>query len=470
MTETNRIEFKRELTRELDIEREVVAFLNYHEGGMVYIGIDDSGNAVGVKDIDGDMLKIKDRLRTGISPSPMGLFDVTVERVDNIPVIKIFVATGSEKPYYKTKYGLSEKGCYIRVGTATEPMTSKQIEDLYAKRVRQSLKNVPSPHKDLTFRQLHIYYDSMNLDLNDSFAKTLDLLTSDGSYNYVAYLLADTNSMSVKLTKYAGTDRDELIENHEYGYCSLLKATDQVLSRLHVENTVKSSIGYPFRTDTPLWNERAVRELVINAIVHNDYFNEVSPKFELFSDRLEITSAGSLPNGMSQMDFFSGVSNPRNKELMRVFRDVDLVESLGTGMLRVLKVYKEENFVFMDHFIRVVIPYNRIASEEEKKGNVTGKTIILQKNDENVLENVLEKSEQLSERQQKLIKRMEDTGKMNVLENVLENAVETSASLAEYLGVNERTIRRDLRYLQEQGIIRRVGPDKGGHWEVVNNE
>ena len=94
----------------------------------------------------------------------------------------------------------------------------------------------------------------------------------------------------------------------------------------------------------------------------------------------------------------------------------------------------------------------------------------MQKNDENVLENVLEKSEQLSERQQKLIKRMEDTGKMNVLENVLENAVETSASLAEYLGVNERTIRRDLRYLQEQGIIRRVGPDKGGHWEVVNNE
>ncbi len=99
LTETNRIEFKRELTRELDIEREVVAFLNYHEGGVVYIGIDDSGNAVGVKDIDGDMLKIKDRIRMGISPSPMGLFDVTIERIDEVPVIKIFVASGSEKPY-----------------------------------------------------------------------------------------------------------------------------------------------------------------------------------------------------------------------------------------------------------------------------------------------------------------------------------------------------------------------------------
>ncbi len=136
------------------------------------------------------------------------------------------------------------------------------------------------------------------------------MLTSDGEYNYVAYLLADTNSMSVKLAKYAGTDRDELIENHEYGYCSLLKATDQVLSRLHVENTVKSSIGYPFRTDTPLWNERAVRELVINAIVHNDYFNEVSPKFELFSDRLEITSAGTLPFGMSKAGFLQRDEQP----------------------------------------------------------------------------------------------------------------------------------------------------------------
>ena len=99
MTETNRIEFKRELTRDLDIEREVVAFLNYHEGGMVYIGIDDNGKPVGVEDIDGDMLKIKDRIRTGISPSPMGLFDVTVERIDDVPVIKIFVASGSEKTY-----------------------------------------------------------------------------------------------------------------------------------------------------------------------------------------------------------------------------------------------------------------------------------------------------------------------------------------------------------------------------------
>ena len=82
MIETNRIEFKRELTRELDIEKEVVAFLNYREGGIIYIGVDDNGKPVDIKDIDGDMLAIKNRIRDGILPTPMGLFDVTVERID----------------------------------------------------------------------------------------------------------------------------------------------------------------------------------------------------------------------------------------------------------------------------------------------------------------------------------------------------------------------------------------------------
>ncbi len=91
MTETNRIEFKRELTRELDIEKEVVAFLNYREGGIIYIGVDDAGKPVGVKDIDGDMLAIKNRLRDNILPSPMGLFDVTIERIEGVSVIRVFV-------------------------------------------------------------------------------------------------------------------------------------------------------------------------------------------------------------------------------------------------------------------------------------------------------------------------------------------------------------------------------------------
>lgn len=79
MPETNRIEYKREFNSDVDIEKEVIAFLNYHEGGVIYIGIDNVGKVIGIADADGDALKIKDRIKNNISPSAMGLFDVVVE-------------------------------------------------------------------------------------------------------------------------------------------------------------------------------------------------------------------------------------------------------------------------------------------------------------------------------------------------------------------------------------------------------
>lgn len=255
---------------------------------------------------------------------------------------------------------MSERGCFLRVGTASEPMTTKQIEDLYAHRVRNSLRNIRSPRKNLTFRQLHIYYESEGLLLNNHFMENLDLLTDDGDPNYVAFLLADENNVSIKVAKYAGKDRDILIANNELGFCSLLKATDNVLDKLRVENNVSSEITYKRRIDSPLWDERAMREIVINAIVHNDYYtNEVPPKFEIFSDHIEITSAGRLPIDMTQEEFFSGVSSPRNKELMRVFRDVEMVEALGSGMLRISKAYSLKRiFSFTTNFIKATIKFH----------------------------------------------------------------------------------------------------------------
>ncbi len=83
---------------------------------------------------------------------------------------------------------------------------------------------------------------------------------------------------------------------------------------------------------------------------------EVPPKFEIFADRIEITSAGTLPEGLSEDDFFDGVSIPRNRELMRVYRDLELVEQLGSGVPRILESYGRECFRFIDNFIRMVFP------------------------------------------------------------------------------------------------------------------
>lgn len=242
--------------------------------------------------------------------------------------------------------------------------------------------------------------------------RTLELLTDDGELNYAAYLLADENGNSMKLAKYAGTDRYELISNNEYGYCCLLTATQKVLDKLDVENKISSVITPTGRHDTPQWNKLAVREALINAVVHNDYSYGAPSKVEIFSDHLEITSIGKIPEGLSKDDFFNGVSMPRNKELMRVFRDVEMVEALGSGMLRIMRAYKRDNFEFGDNFIRFKVYFSERA-------------------------------------------------------NVLENVLETSQSLAEHFDVNERTVRRDLYVLQQKGFVRHDGPDKGGRWIVI---
>ena len=127
LQESNRIELKRELNDSL--EKSVIAFLNYKEGGVIYLGIDDhTQKAIGISNPDALQLKIKDRLKNNITPSTMGLFDVAIEIHDEKTVLKITVASGPEKPYYYSKIGMSTKGCFIRVGSASEPMSTQMIE------------------------------------------------------------------------------------------------------------------------------------------------------------------------------------------------------------------------------------------------------------------------------------------------------------------------------------------------------
>ncbi|WP_454990207.1 Fic family protein [Capnocytophaga sputigena] len=354
MIESKKIEYKRQVTPEL--EKEVVAFLNTNEGGFIYIGIDKTGKTIGVPNPDAVQLELKDRFKNNILPSCMGLFDILLEKRNDKNVIKIIVAGGYEKPYYIKKYGLSEKGTFIRIGSASEPMPSRQIEELFTKRTRYSIGKIKSPKKDLRFQQLQIYYQSMGKTLNEQFARNLELLNEDGDYNYVAYLMNDINNISVRVARYAGTNQVDLIQNEEYGHESLIKATQQVLDKLNLENRTFTKITYKQRIERRLWNPVALREAVINAFVHNDYTYEVAPKFEIFKDRLVITSCGGLPYGISQEEFFSGTSIPRNKELMRIFRDVELVEHLGSGIPRILQSYPKESFKFMENTLRVIFP------------------------------------------------------------------------------------------------------------------
>lgn len=137
--------------------------MNYLGGGIIYIGISKDGTIVGLEDIDQVQLSIKDRIKNNIAPSCMGLFDVVAEKKEDKDIIKLIVASGQERPYYIKKYGMCERGAFIRVGSASEPMTVRMIETLFTKRTRKSIATIKAPKQDLKFGQLRIYYDARGI-------------------------------------------------------------------------------------------------------------------------------------------------------------------------------------------------------------------------------------------------------------------------------------------------------------------
>lgn len=274
--------------------REVVSFLNTN-GGELLIGVNNDGTVYGVDDVDAVQTKIAQRLDSNIKPSCLGLFDIHVERREDKRIIKVVVSAGSERPYYLTKYGMTSKGCYYRVGASCRQMPESKIMNLYKKRVLRTIANIESPDQDLTFQVLEIYYRNHGLTLTDQFAKNLDFLTPDGKYNFVAYLFSDNNHLTFKVAKYAGTDKCNLIESSEYGFGCLLQTADRIIDRLHVENRTWTRITSKYRIERHMFEPVPVREAVTNMLVHNDYTHGYTPVAELFSDRLELTSHGGLP-------------------------------------------------------------------------------------------------------------------------------------------------------------------------------
>ncbi len=221
-----------------------------------------------------------------------------------------------------------------------------------------------------------------------------------------------------------------MIENEEYGYCSLIKATNNVLEKMKIENVTRAKVTSTKRIEKNLVEPLPLREALINAIVHNDFSKEIPPVFEIFSDRIVLTSYGGLIPGQSKKDFFSCISMPRNRELMRVFKDLGLVEQLGSGMSRILNSYDKDIFEISEHFIKVIFP----LAEENKKIN-------FENGDEN-----------------------------RVLNLIKENPYMTAKQMSIDLEISTRKISRIVKQLKEAGKIERIGSDRKGYWKIINKE
>ena len=435
--ETSKIEYKEKLT--LDLEQEAVAFLN-SDGGDIFLGIRKDGSIAGITNPDETQLKISDRLHNNIRPGILGLFDISVEKREGKKIVIINFASGTEKPYCIKQKGYSESGCFIRTGSSSRPMTQEMIDRLLAKRRPLSLANVPSRYQELTFEQLKFYYYSNKKILNDNFAQTLDLYNSEGKYNMAAFLLADNNNISVRIGKYSGTDKSDLIEREDFKECCLITAMKKVIDRMDIENrTLTNKRPMNTRIDKKLVDDEVLHEAVINAFAHNDYSRNLdTPIFQIYSDRFEILSFGGLVEGMTLENFYSGMSMPRNREIMRVFKDLQYVEQLGNGIPKIINKYGKESIDINGFIIQTTLKFdidiinrkfNDIDSEIENE-------IFLKTNDKIIAE----------------LKR---------------NPSATMNELADIIGISPAGIRWQLEKLNSSGVIRRAGAKKNGKWEIL---
>lgn len=433
-----------------DFEKTVIGFLNSKDGGNIYIGVDDKGNIVGLKgNLDELQRKIKDIMITNIEPSVFVLFDIEVLEEDDKKYFHITIARG-EALYHIKGMGLTPESCFVRVGSSTEKMPITLINEMYRARGDKVLiKNIPSPDQDLTFRQLKMYYLESGHNIGDNFERQLDFFTKDKKYNLLAYLLADNNKISIKVTKYAGTDVDKIEEYYEFGNCCLITATYRVLEKFRTENKIYTTITETNRREKGMYDFNTVREAVINSLVHNDWSSNNPPKFEFFSDRVVISSFGGIQDEFTEEEFFKGYSAPKNPELMRVFKDLDLVEHLGTGIRKILKKYPKDCYEFYPHFIIVTFKYktNTFKNDNLEENESPKVTIKNPVDFSNVILSKIEK---------------------NIIDLVSKTPTITQSELAQLLNISDRMVRYYISELVNSGLIKRAGSNKKGVWVVLN--
>lgn len=341
MKEGLNIEFK-ELDREKgtlpsSVSKEIVAFANT-EGGELFIGIGDDGSIVGVKDSDDTMTRLSNIVHDTILPNVMPFIQIRSIEINGKDVIKANIAVGSERPYYLAKEGLTPKGVFVRRGSACIPLSEAGIREMIMETSGKSYEECRSLNQDLTFETLSLEMSSKNIELGDSQMRTLKIIGNDGLYTNLALLLSDQCAHTIKVAIFQGRDNAIFRERQEFSG-SLLKQLKEAYHFLNFYNKTEASFSELRRIDKRDYPEEALREALLNSIIHRDYLFSGSTIINMYEDHVEFISLGGLVRGISMASVMMGVSQSRNPNLQSVFYRLGLVESYGSGIRKIMRLY-----------------------------------------------------------------------------------------------------------------------------------
>lgn len=237
----------------------------------------------------------------------------------------------------------------------------------------------------------------------NTFEKNLGLRNDEGEYNLLAQLLSDDSHFPLRVSIFDGE-------------------TNRVVERKEV----------------PLFDNKAFREAIINAVLHNYWVGGNEPMISVFSNRIEILSRGSISPAQTMDGFFNGESIPVNDKLSEIFLQLHISEKSGRGVPKITETYGKNAFDFRENSIVVTIPFEKLNRNEKKTKDT-----------------IEEKTKGLTSHRTRILSEMRD------------NPNVTADELAKILSISKTAIENNIAFLKKNGYVERIGANKGGYWKIL---
>ena len=416
-----------------DIKKEIIAFANC-EGGKLYIGVQDDGTVSGLDNPDETALQISNMVRDAIKPDLTMFLHYKTLDVEGKKIVAVDIQQGTERPYYIAKKGLRPEGVYVRQGYSSVPATNTVIRRMIKETDGDHFEEMRSLEQNLTFESAKKIFIERNVKFGLAQMKTLGLVTQDGVYTNLGLLLSDQCVHTIKAAVFQGTNQTEFKDRKEFSG-SLFQQMDEVYDFIDFRNQTHSTFDRLYRIDRRDYPETAVREALLNLLVHREYSFRASTFISLYADRLEFTSIGGLVSGVTLKDVKMGISVCRNTKLANVFYRLELIEAYGTGIMKIMDAYEGTGITpqieTSDNAFKIILPNLNANTEPEKPNPITPP---------------------------------KDTPEEKVIALTKERSFVTRKEVEILLGIGQSSSGRLLRKMTENGQIVQEGKGKNTHY------
>ena len=423
-----------------DIKKEIIAFANC-DGGTVYVGVADDGKVLGVENADECALQISNMVRDAVKPDVTMFIHYETLECDGKAVVAVNIQRGTNRPYYLAKKGLRPEGVYVRQGYSSVPATDTAIRQMIKETDGDSFENMRSINQALTFEATKKEFEKRNVVFGQPQMQTLKIVSADGIYTNLGLLLSEQCLHTIKAAVFEGINQNVFKDRREFSG-SLMQQLNDVYDYIEFHNQTHATFRKLLRIDTRDYPEVAVREALLNTLVHRDYSFRASTLISIYDDRIEFVSIGGLLPGLELDDLMMGVSVCRNPHLANVFYRLQLIEAYGTGMKKIMGAYAnalvQPKIKTTNNAFKIILP----------NVNFTPKAAEVHKDFEKAADLALDSNEE------------------KVLQFLREHLMITRKETQTLLEVSQSTAGRILKAMVDSGRIKQIGGSRTTRYEL----